>query len=131
MVLIKIMTPLRRFRVLLVNNDLEAANASGTACRKLIDELGRMDTDVTGSLSIADAESIVVSDPGIDCILVDWDIGEDDTAHTEATRLIELVRSRNTVIPVFLTAERTAASGIPTGIMEKVSDFVWLLEDTP
>jgi arginine decarboxylase len=127
----KIMTPLRHFKVLLVNNDLDATNAKGTACRKLIDDLTRMDTDVIGSLSIPDAESIVISDPGIDCIIIDWDIGEQDTTHAEATRLIELLRSRNTMIPVFLTAERTAASGIPTGIMEKVSDFVWLLEDTP
>ncbi|MDD1665810.1 MAG: arginine decarboxylase [Methanomicrobiales archaeon] len=127
----KIMTPLRRFRVLLVNNDLESGNAKGTACRKLTGELGKRDADVIGSLSIADAESIVISDPGIDCILLDWDIGEEDSTHAEATRLIELIRSRNTVIPVFLTAERTAASGIPTAIMEKVSDFVWLLEDTP
>lgn len=127
----KILAPLRRFKALLVNNDLEASNAKGTACRKLIDELKGKDTDVVGSLSIADAASIVVSDPGIDCILLDWDIGEDDTRHAEATRLIALVRSRNHVIPLFLTAERTAASAIPTGIMEKVSDFVWLLEDTP
>jgi lysine decarboxylase/arginine decarboxylase len=127
----KIMTPLRRFRVLLVNNDLEAGNAKGTACRKLTEELARRDTDVIGSLSITDAESIVVSDPGIDCILIDWDIGEDDSIHEEATRLIGLIRSRNHVIPVFLSAERTEASGIPTGIMEQASDFVWLLEDTP
>ena len=127
----KIMTPLRRFRVLLVNNDLGAGNAKGTACRKLTEELTRQDTDVIPSLSIADAGSIIVSDPGIDCIIIDWDIGEEDTVHAEATGLVELIRKRNTVIPVFLTAERTAASGIPTGIMEKVSDFVWLLEDTP
>jgi arginine decarboxylase len=127
----KIMTPVRHFRVLLVNNDLNAMNAEGTACTKLIEALRAMDTDVIGSLSTADAESIAISDPGIDCVLVDWDIGEDDTTHAEATRLIEALRSRNDLLPVFLTAERTAASGIPTGIMEKVSDFVWLLEDTP
>ncbi|MDD1665916.1 MAG: arginine decarboxylase, partial [Methanomicrobiales archaeon] len=115
----------------MVNNDLNAGNAKGTACQKLIGELGKRDTDVICSLSIPDAESIVVSDPGIDCILLDWDIGENDTTHGEATGLVGMIRSRNTVIPLFLTAERTAASGIPTGILEKVSDFVWLLEDTP
>jgi hypothetical protein len=98
---------------------------------KEIAALERMDTDVIGSLSIADAESLVISDPGIDCILLDWDIGDAERTHDEATRLIELIRSRNTVIPVFLTAERTEASGIPKGIMEKVGDFIWLLEDTP
>jgi arginine decarboxylase len=127
----KFMGPLRRFKVLIVNNDLNAENAKGTACRKLIGELEKKDTDVVGSLSIHDAESIVISDPGIDCILLDWDIGEEDASHAEATQLIEMTRSRNHVIPVFLMAERTAASGIPTGIMEKVNDFVWLLEDTP
>ena len=127
----KIMSPLRRFKVLIVNNDLNAENAKGTACRKLIGELEKKETDVIGSLSIHDAESIVISDPGIDCFLLDWDIGEEDPAHTEAVQLIEMLRSRNHLLPVFLMAERTAASAIPTGIMEKVSDFVWLLEDTP
>ncbi|MDD1655700.1 MAG: arginine decarboxylase, partial [Methanomicrobiales archaeon] len=125
------MSPLRRFKVLIVNNDLNAENAKGTACRKLIGELEKKETDVIGSLSIHDAESIVISDPGIDCFLLDWDIGEEESAHTEAVQLIEMLRSRNHLLPVFLMAERTAASAIPTGIMEKVSDFVWLLEDTP
>ncbi|MDD1654060.1 MAG: arginine decarboxylase [Methanomicrobiales archaeon] len=127
----KFMTPLRRFKVLIVNNDLNAENAKGTACRQLIGELETKDAAVIGSLSLRDAESIVISDPGIDCILLDWDIGEEESAHAEATHLIGMLRSRNHLLPVFLIAERTAASGIPTEIMEKVSDFVWLLEDTP
>jgi arginine decarboxylase len=127
-----LMTRVRRFKVLIVNDDLNAANAKGAACAKLIGELEKKDTDVIGSLNIGDAESIVVSDPGIDCVLIDWDIGgEADTSHTEAIHVIEMLRSRNTVVPIFLTAERTDASTIPTEIMEKVGDFVWLLEDTP
>ena len=127
----KLMTPLRKFKVLIVNGDLTAPNAKGTACRKLIGELEKQDTEVIGSLSLADAKSIVISYPGIDCILLDWDVGNENQADNDAIQIIDVLRSRNTIVPVFLTAARTDASTIPTGVMEKVNDFVWLLEDTP
>lgn len=125
------MARIRRFKVLIVNDDLNAANAKGAACAKLMRELEKKDTDVIGSGNLADAESIVISDPGIDCVLIDWDIGGEHTVHDQAIRVIDMLRSRNNVVPIFLTAERTEASAIPTEIMEKANDFVWLLEDTP
>jgi len=127
----RLMTPLRRYKVLIVNAELNAANAKGTACRKLVAELEKNDTDVIGSLNFLDAKSIVISDPGIDCVLLDWDIGKEEHGHIDAIQVIDMLRSRNTVVPVFLTAARTDASTIPTGVMERVNDFVWLLEDTP
>jgi arginine/lysine/ornithine decarboxylase len=117
-------------RALIVNNDFEANSAVGRAACALRDELIARDVDVVISHSIADAAAIVASDTMLQVIIVDWDL-DGDKNHAGARDLLKRIRDRNATIPVFLSAKRTQASGIPVEAMQQADDFIWLLEDTP
>jgi len=117
-------------RALIVNNDFEANSAVGRAACALRDELIARDVDVVISHSIADAAAIVASDTMLQVIIVDWDL-EGGNKHAGARDLLRRIRERNATIPVFLSAKRTQASGIPVEAMQQADDFIWLLEDTP
>jgi arginine/lysine/ornithine decarboxylase len=72
---------------------------------------------------------VIVSDSAIHAVLLDWTLG-DDKEHARSRQLLQLIRSRNARIPVFLMAERGEASSIPIEVMESVDEFIWTLEDT-
>jgi arginine/lysine/ornithine decarboxylase len=82
-----------------------------------------------GATGADDGTSVIVSDSAIHCILVDWTL-DNDKGHAKARSLLQLVRSRNEKIPIFLMAERGEASSIPIDVMEMVDEYVWTLEDT-
>ena len=74
--------------------------------------------------SAADGHSVIVSDSAIHVLLVDWTL-DDDPKHSRARGLLDLVRSRNDKMPIFLLAERGQASAIPIEVMEMVDEYVW------
>ncbi len=116
-------------RALIVDDELTAETAEGRATRALVHELKQRGVEVVEAHSAEDGTSVIVSDSAIHVLLIDWTLG-DDEGHARATKLLELVRSRNDKIPIFLMAERGEASSIPIVVMEKVNEFVWTLEDT-
>src|SRR5512144_200164 len=99
-----------RRRVLVVDDELSLPTAEGRAVRAIVDELRARGVEVVESASADDGRAVVVSDAGIQAILVDWHLGDDRT-HARATALLDRVRARNAHVPIFLTAEHgTAAS---------------------
>src|SRR5262245_52444504 len=117
-------------RALVVNNELELKSATARAARALVDEMTARGVDVLTSTSMADAAAIVAADASLQVVIVDWDL-EGDAGHAGARDLLKQIRQRNSAIPVFLSAKRSAASSIPVGAMQDADDFIWLLEDTP
>ena len=116
-------------RALLVREDFTDESAAGRAVGHLVDELERREIDVVISTSVDDAVAIVTSDPTIQCLLLDWDLtGGDD--HSAANTVLDAMRGFNADVPIFLLANRSAASSIPIDAMTKADDFIWLLEDT-
>jgi len=122
---------LRKFKVLIVYDKGNSDNAPGRAARKLTDELKAKDVIVIESFSADDGQAIITSDPSIDGALIDWDLDKGDEECTGVQCLIHATRCRNAEMPIFLLAERTVASSISKDIMKDVTDFVWLLEDSP
>jgi CheY-like chemotaxis protein len=116
-------------RALVVDDELPAPTAEGRMARALVAELQGRGIEVVEALSAEDGTSVIVSDSAIHAVLLDWTLGSDN-GHTQARRLLELVRERNDKIPVFLMAERGEASSIPIEVMEMVDEFIWTLEDT-
>lgn len=122
---------LLELKVLLVDDELHDQTANGRASRALVEVLRRRDVMVIESTSSADAHSIIVSDPSIQCFLVDWCLGDEDPeTHAKAKALTALIRARNTHVPIFLMAERDDSSTISAEIMRHVDELIWLLEDT-
>src|SRR5580765_160968 len=116
-------------RALIVDDELGEPTAEGRATRAVVQELQGRGVDVVEAASPEDAMSVVVSDPAMHAVLVDWTLGQDQN-HARATRLLEFVRARNDKIPIFLMAERDEASSIPIAVMQMVNEYIWTLEDT-
>src|SRR4051812_10117586 len=95
-------------RALVVDDELTSATAEGRAARTLVEELQGRAIDVVQASSVDDGHSVIVSDAALHAILMDWTLG-DDHNHERARGLLELVRSRNEKIPIFLMAERGEA----------------------
>lgn len=116
-------------RALIVNDELHADTAAGRASRALVEDLRRRQVAVVTASSAGDARAVVASDAAIQCVVLDWDLkaGAD---HGGATAVLTEIRARNATVPVFLLADRSAASTVPAEVMQNADDFIWLLEDT-
>src|SRR5436190_623033 len=120
-----------RMRALMVDDELPTPTAEGHAARALVQELQGRAIDVVEAASAEDGMSVVLSDSAIHALLLDWTLGSNgEHDHEKARALLEFVRSRNDKVPIFLMAERGAASSIPIDVMEMVDEYVWTLEDT-
>lgn len=116
-------------KVLMVYDGIEDNTATARAVRKLKNDLEEQEVKVVVSECTCDALSVVVSDPTVQCVLLSLD--EDcDNGHQRTKELLEVLRGRNADVPVFLMSSRTLASEVPADILNKVNDFIWILEDT-
>jgi len=116
-------------RALVMDDELGLTTAEGRAARALVQELQGRSIEVIEATSCEDGTSAFISDSAIHVVLLDWTLG-DDKNNAKARAFLELVRSRNDKIPIFLMAERGEASAIPVAVMEMVDEYVWTLEDT-
>ena len=117
-------------KVLMVDDELTAQTASGRASRALAQELRDREVIVVEATSADDGQAVVLSDPSVQGILLDWTLSDDDAAHDKARALLALIRSRNAHIPIFLMAERGDAATITAEVMREVDELIWMLEDT-
>ncbi|MBJ9697815.1 Orn/Lys/Arg decarboxylase N-terminal domain-containing protein, partial [Burkholderia cenocepacia] len=62
-------------RVLLVDDEIAQETATGRAVRTLSAELAQRGIDVLTATSADDAIVLLRSDPSIQCVLLDWDLG--------------------------------------------------------
>jgi len=117
-------------RALFVSDEFTDDNSTGRAARMLAEDLAERRIDVVRSNSADDARAMIAADAAIQCVLLDWDL-HDDPGHAGAMSVLNEARARNATLPVFLLANRHAASAISADAMEKADDFIWLLEDSP
>lgn len=117
-------------KVLMIYEGLRENTATSRAVRAMKDDLEAKDVQVVVSDAIADAEAIIISDPTIQCVLLKID-EKDNECCGRAAKILKVIRARNQDVPVFLLASRTTAADVPTFILDKVNDFIWILEDTP
>lgn len=118
-------------KALLVDDELLMQTAAGRATRALVEELEQLDVEVLTAIAVDDAMSIVVSDPSIQCFVIDWALDNGSTNQNTSQQLIELVRSRNAKVPIFLSTAHEQAANLSADVMRHVDELVWILEDTP
>ena len=116
-------------KALLVQHDIDERTATGRAATALAEELRARLVDVVIATSADDACAVVAADPAIQCLLLNWELGN-DADHAPAQAVLDAMRARNATVPVFLLASRASASAIPVDAMRKADDFIWMLEDT-
>ncbi len=117
-------------RALIVDDELDQQTACGRAVRALAAELGAHEVVVVKSTTDEDAQAIILSDPALQVILLDWSL-DHDPEHQKTSALIHLIRSRNSHVPIFLMAKRDDAAAMTAAVMRRVDELIWLLDDTP
>jgi len=117
-------------KILLIYDGIGENTAAARTVRELKDQLSAQDVVVVVSENHDDAKAVLVTDPAIQCVLLKLNHKEDKD-YQKVTELLRVLRDHNRDVPVFLLAGRTLASKVPTEILENVSDFIWILEDTP
>ncbi|MBI1220751.1 MAG: arginine decarboxylase [Rhodobacteraceae bacterium] len=116
-------------RALIVDDEIDRPTAAGRALRELIADLKAGQVAVVSAASVEDGKAILIADAGLQCVIVDWDIGANN--HAAAATVVSVVRAVNEHVPIFLLADRSGASSVPGDVMQLADDFIWLLEDTP
>ena len=116
-------------RILLVHDLCDHNTLDESALDKLSNVLGEHEIEVLTATTAFDAEMMIVADPMIQAILLDWDLAEDNT-HQAAKDVLNKLRSRAENVPVFLFADRADVADIPLEVLKETSDFIWLYEDT-
>ena len=117
-------------RMLLVYDGLNDNTAAARSVRELKDYLTAEDVRVIVSESDDDAKAVLITDPTVQCVLLKLN-NKDDKDYAKIIELLKALREHNKELPVFLLAGRTAASKVPSEILESVNDFIWVMEDTP
>jgi arginine/lysine/ornithine decarboxylase len=116
-------------KVLMVDDELTAQTAWGRATRALAEELRNRDVVVVEATSDDDGQAVVMSDPSLESILLDWTLGDNDPEHDKARALISLIRGRNAHIPIFIITERDDVSTVTGEVMREADELISLLED--
>mgnify|MGYP001517869616 FL=1 len=117
-------------RMLLVYDGLNDNTAAARSVRELKDYLTAEDVRVIVSESDDDAKAVLITDPTVQCVLLKLN-NKDDKDYAKIIELLKALREHNKELQVFLLAGRTAASKVPSEILESVNDFIWVMEDTP
>ena len=126
-----IMTWYRDLKVLIIDDEFAADNASGRALAAIAHELGdKRGISVLSAATCEEGWQLVLRDPDIGCIMLDWDAsgaaGRDD-----AERLISAVVARSHNMPLLLASERHATESVHVHLLRHVSGYLWKTEDTP
>lgn len=113
-------------KILLYYENLNDDTAAASAVRRLKDDLEKEHAQVILSQNLEDAKAIFDSNPSIQAALMGVEC--DRCAHTY--ELLRHIREKNKEVPIFVMTSRNFASNIPTDVLDKISDYIWLLEDT-
>ncbi|MBO7097807.1 MAG: arginine decarboxylase [Alphaproteobacteria bacterium] len=113
-------------KILLSYDDFDDDTAAARAVRILKKDLEIEKAHVIVAEHLEDTKAIFNSDPSIQAVM----LGVECTHCHNTYQVVEDIRKLNKRVPIFLMSSKNFASDIPTHILEQVSDFIWLLEDT-
>ncbi len=120
------------FPVLVVDDDLRSENTGGRATREIVKELQKRGFSVIESYSGYDCRIEFMSHSNVSCVLLDWDLViKPDAEFLGPGEIIEIIRGRNMLIPIFLMTEKLKVMEIPLEIVSQIDGYVWKLEDSP
>jgi arginine decarboxylase len=126
------MNPEEELVVVIIDDALTTDTPHGRSMNRIISGLSAFGIQVSTIYSIEGARSAYANLPEVDCILINWDIG-DDPDRADAKQLIREIRERNEDIPLFLMAEPVQESfgSLTVEILKEIDEFVYIMDDTP
>jgi arginine decarboxylase len=126
------MNPEEELVAVVIDDDMTTETPHGRSMNRILKGLSGFGIQVYTIGSIEGARSAYANLPEADCILINWDIGKDNT-HAGARQLIREIRERNEDIPLFLMAEpaRESFGSISVETLREIDEFVYIMDDTP
>ena len=82
--------------------------------------------EVHGAITAADGRALIQTQCDVGCVLVSARFKE-----KELTGLIEAAHELSESVPIFLMAERAELGSLNRSTVERVAEYVWILDDTP
>ncbi len=120
--------------VLLVEGDIDPESSSGNALTRVEKSLEDLQVRVKFTSSPADAGQWVGADTSLGAVIASAADPEGSTTKAsikQAAELIDEIRDKNLKLPVFLMSGRRGPEDLPTSVLREVTQFVYLLDDTP
>ncbi|MEX3242221.1 arginine decarboxylase [Serratia quinivorans] len=117
-------------KALLVESKFTTPGGYPTAAiERLIKQLNNRDIEVMRATSVPDGESIIDANEPIDCLLLARSM--DPKEVDPAQNLLDKLHKRQENAPVFLLSDRgTVTKTLSLEMMEQISEFAWILEDS-
>ncbi|MEA2039845.1 MAG: Orn/Lys/Arg decarboxylase N-terminal domain-containing protein [Thermodesulfobacteriota bacterium] len=122
----------REWPVLIISGQFNAQDDEGYRLRQLTEQLEEVqDCRVIPSFTYEDGYEIFRSRSDFGCIVVDWDIPDEDPGEaTTAEELIVKMRKRHQKVPIILLTGRREMDRIPVEILRDVNDCLWKTSET-
>lgn len=120
-------------KVLLVESEFKSSEGSSAAAiERLIEQLDNRGVEVMHAASVSDGVSIVDANEPVDCLLLARSMPENKVAKEDpAQNLLKKLHERQVNAPVFLLSDRgTVTKEMSLDMMEQISEFAWILEDS-
>jgi arginine decarboxylase len=126
------MNPEEELIVVIIDDSPNADTPHGRSMNRIVKGLSAFGIQIYTIYSIEGARSAYANLPEVDCILINWDIGNDPN-HADARQLIREIRDRNENIPIFLMAEPVQESfgSLTVDTLREIDEFVYIMDDTP
>lgn len=119
-------------KALIINQSDSRSSASTRAIAAITSALNDRDIVVIESNNGDDAQSIILSDPGIQGVLLNWTLDGDNAERQAAKEILNLIRSRNTDVPIFLMSNSDKdACDLTADVMRQADEVIFAQEDTP
>ena len=128
------MNPEERLLVAVIDDTIHTDTPHGRAISRIMQGLEEFGIRVGDIASPADARAAYSNLPGVNCILINWNLGGDTVRkHKETMDLIHEIRSRNEDIPIFLMAEPTSETpaSLTVEMIREINEYIYVMEDTP
>lgn len=119
-------------KVLLVESDFTTPAGYPTAAiQRLVEQLNSRGVEVMHATSLQDGETIISANEPVDCLLLARSMPKKKATDDSALNLLKSLHERQVNAPVFLLSDRgTVTKEMSLDMMEQISEFAWILEDS-
>ena len=127
------MYPEEKLTIGIVDDTIHTETPHGRAMRRIVDSLKEYGLIVGDIASPEDAKAAASKLPGIDCILINWNLGGGLSGRSKYTSfIIHQIRKRNEDLPIFLLSEPTSEppESLTSDIAREVNEYLYVMEDT-
>ncbi len=127
------MNPEEILQVAIIDSTVHADTPEGRAIHRIVSDLAGYGIEVTTLASLEDARAALSNLPGVDCILINWNLGGNGHEKSRAAAdIIAEIRKRNEEIPIFLMGEpaEEPPTTLTVDMVREINEFIWVMEDT-